>query len=99
MMGRSTTGGESMRVKDPSLLRERRVRRRLTQRELAFLVRRSQATVWQLESGRLRTVSPQLARAIADRLDTPCSDLFEPRPAHDGPDDPTTPDTPAGGPA
>ena len=87
-----------MRVKDPALLRERRVRRRLTQRELAFLVRRSQATVWQLENGRLRTVTPQLARAIADRLDTPCAELFEPRP-DDRADDPAQTDTPAGGPA
>lgn len=85
-----------MRVKDPALLRERRVRRRLTQRELAFLVRRSQATVWQLENGQLRTVTPQLARAIADRLDTPCTDLFEPRP-DDRTADPVRPDTPAGG--
>ncbi len=66
-----------MRVKDPGQLRRWRKQRRFTQRELAFLVRRSQATIWQLEEGRLRAVSEDLALAIAARLDVPWEDLFE----------------------
>lgn len=66
-----------MRVKNPAQIRRWRKQRHFTQRELAFLVRRSQATIWQLESGRLKTITEDLAIAIAARLDVPWEDLFE----------------------
>lgn len=66
-----------MRVKDPAQIRRWRKQRHFTQRDLAYLVRRSQATIWQLESGRLKTISEDLAVAIAARLDVPWEDLFE----------------------
>lgn len=66
-----------MRVKDPAQIRRWRKQRHFTQRDLAFLVRRSQATIWQLESGRLKTITEDLAVAIAARLDVPWEDLFE----------------------
>lgn len=66
-----------MRVKDPAQIRRWRKQRHFTQRDLAYLVRRSQATIWQLESGRLKTITEDLAIAIAARLDVPWEDLFE----------------------
>ena len=66
-----------MRVKDPAQIRRWRKQRHFTQRDLAYLVRRSQATIWQLESGKLKTITEDLAIAIAARLDVPWEDLFE----------------------
>ncbi|MCR6706578.1 MAG: helix-turn-helix domain-containing protein [Cellulomonas sp.] len=66
-----------MRIKDPAMIRRWRKQRHFTQRDLAYLVRRSQATIWQIESGALKTISEDLAIAIAARLDVPWEDLFE----------------------
>ncbi|MGW4123675.1 helix-turn-helix transcriptional regulator [Nocardia sp. NPDC004711] len=66
-----------MRLRDPATLRRWRKQRRYTQRELAMLVRRSHTTIWALESGKLRTVSEDLAIAIAARLDVPWAELFD----------------------
>ncbi len=66
-----------MRVKDPGRIRRWRRQRHLSQRDLAYLVRRSQAAIWQIENGRLQTVEEDLALAIATRLDVPWDELFE----------------------
>lgn len=65
-----------MQVKDPGQIRRWRKQRKFSQRELAFLVRRSQTTIWQIEDGRLRNITEDLAIAIAARLDVPWEDLF-----------------------
>lgn len=65
-----------MQVKDPGQIRRWRKQRKFSQRELAFLVRRTQATIWQIEDGRLRNITEDLAVAIAARLDVPWEDLF-----------------------
>lgn len=66
-----------MKVKDPGQLRRWRKQRRLSQRDLAYLVRRSQTTIYFLETGRMTTLSEDLAVSIAARLDVPWEDLFE----------------------
>ncbi|WP_083504905.1 helix-turn-helix transcriptional regulator [Nesterenkonia jeotgali] len=66
-----------MRVKDPAALRRKRKNRQYTQRELAFLVRRSQTAIFKLENGQMRTLSEDLAVAIAARLGCDWEDLFE----------------------
>ncbi len=65
-----------MKVKDPAMIRRWRKQRHYSQRDLAFLVRRSQNTIYKLENGKLRTLSEDLALAIAARLDIPWEDLF-----------------------
>src|SRR5690625_1186033 len=66
-----------MRVKDPAQLRRWRKQRHYSQRDLAFLVRRSQSTIYLLETGGMTTCTEDLALAIAARLDVPWEDLFE----------------------
>ncbi|NDK91763.1 helix-turn-helix transcriptional regulator [Gordonia desulfuricans] len=66
-----------MRVKDGGQVRRWRKQRRYSQRELAFLVRRTQTTIYLIETGQLRNVSEDLGVAIAARLDVPWEDLFE----------------------
>lgn len=68
-----------MHVPDGARIRRWRKQRRLTQRELAFLVRRTQSTIYLIENGRLRAISEDLALALAARLDVPWEDLFEAR--------------------
>lgn len=68
-----------MHVPDGARIRRWRKQRRLTQRELAFLVRRTQSTIYLIETGRLRAISEDLALALAARLDVPWEDLFEAR--------------------
>lgn len=66
-----------MRVKDPAALRRKRKNRRFTQRDLAFLVRRSQSTIYLLENGKMRTLSEGLALSLAARLEVDWEDLFD----------------------
>lgn len=66
-----------MRVKDPAALRRKRKNRGFSQTELAFLVRRGQQTVSFLETGRMKTLSEDLAVSIAARLGVDWEDLFE----------------------
>ncbi|WP_422934951.1 helix-turn-helix transcriptional regulator [Sinomonas sp. P47F7] len=66
-----------MKVKDPAMLRRWRQQERFSQRELGMLVRRSQATIHLLETGGMRTLSEELAIAIAARLKRPWDELFE----------------------
>ncbi|MGN6301901.1 MAG: helix-turn-helix transcriptional regulator [Angustibacter sp.] len=66
-----------MKVRDAATIRRVRELRGLSQRELAFLCRPcSQTTIYLLETGRMRSLSPQLAVRIAKRLDADVLDLF-----------------------
>ena len=66
-----------MRVKDPEALRRKRKNRRYSQADLAHLVRREQQTMSLLETGRMKTLSEDLALLIAARLDVDWEDFFE----------------------
>ncbi|OZC62107.1 transcriptional regulator [Rhodococcus sp. 06-621-2] len=66
-----------MKIKDGSKIRRWRKQRHYSQRELAFLVRRTQSTIYLIETGKLRTISEDLGLAIAARLDVPWDDLFD----------------------
>lgn len=69
-----------MKTKDSGQpLARARKRARLTQRELAFLARCSQTTVYLLETGRMPTCSDDLALRLIDRLPIDLEDAFEPR--------------------
>lgn len=65
-----------MEVKDPAKLRRERKQKRYTQRELGMLVRRTQTTIYKLETGQLKNITEDLALAIAARLDCHWEDLF-----------------------
>jgi putative transcriptional regulator len=67
-----------MKVKDDGApLKRARQRRRLTQRELAFLARPcSQTTIYLLENGKMPTLSDELALRICRRLDIDLEDAF-----------------------
>ncbi|WP_234811933.1 helix-turn-helix transcriptional regulator [Mycolicibacterium canariasense] len=66
-----------MRVKDPDRIRRRRKRLRLSQADLAHLVRRSQQAISLIERGDMRNISEDFALALAARLDVDWEDLFE----------------------
>lgn len=68
-----------MHVIDGSRIRRWRKQRHYSQRELAFLVRRTQSTIYLIETGKLRAITEDLALALAARLDVPWEDLFEAR--------------------
>lgn len=68
-----------MHVRDPQALRTWRRRRGLSQRDLAYLCRCSQATISLLERGTMRALSDQLALSLSARLQVPWDELFEPR--------------------
>lgn len=71
-----------MKVRDAAAIRERRQLQGLSQRELAYLCRPcSQTTIYLLETGRMRTLSPQLAVRVAKRLDADVHELFAERAA------------------
>lgn len=74
-----------MKVKDPAKIRRWRIQRHYTQRDLAHLVRRTQSTIYLIETGKLATITEDLALAIAARLDVPWEDLFD---AHEAVADP-----------
>lgn len=65
-----------MQVKDPEAIRRRRQRLKFTQRELAYLCRCSQNTISLIEKGEMTTMSEDLAKTIATRLDVAWEDLF-----------------------
>ena len=65
-----------MKVKDPGQIRRLRQQNHYTQRELAMLVKRSQATIWQIEAGKLTNISEDLAVALAGRLRRDWEELF-----------------------
>ncbi|MGP5725876.1 helix-turn-helix transcriptional regulator [Arthrobacter rhombi] len=65
-----------MRVKDPAALRRKRMNRKYSQRDLAYLVRKSQNTISLLETGRMSTLTEDLALLIAARLGVDWEDYF-----------------------
>ena len=67
-----------MRVRDADALRRWRQRRGLSQRDLAYLCRCSQATISLLERGTMATLSHTLALSISARLQVPWEELFDP---------------------
>lgn len=66
-----------MKVKDPAKLRRKRLNRKYSQRDLAFLVKRSQNTIHLLETGGMKTLSEDLALLIAARLDVEWEEYFD----------------------
>lgn len=66
-----------MKVKDPAQIRRWRKQRHFSQRDLAYLVRKSQTAIYAVETGKMRTISEDFAIALAARLDVPWEDLFE----------------------
>lgn len=66
-----------MRVKDPAALRRKRMNRKYSQRDLAYLVRKSQNTISLLETGRMSTLTEDLALLIAARLGVDWEDYFD----------------------
>ena len=65
-----------MKVKDPAALRRKRLNRKYSQRDLAFLVKRSQSAIYLLETGGMKTLSEDLALLLAARLDVDWEDYF-----------------------
>lgn len=65
-----------MEVKDPAAIRRGRKSKGFTQRELAYLVKRSHTTIYAIETGRLKAISEDLTCAIAARLERDWEDLF-----------------------
>lgn len=70
-----------MKVISGPVIRRHRLRKDLTQRQLAYLVGKTQTTIYLIESGQMSTVTEKLALDIAKRLDLPWEDLFEAREA------------------
>ncbi len=68
-----------MRVRDGSAIRSWRRQRRFSQDDLAALCRCSQNTISLIESGRLPSLSVELAVKLAGRLEVPVEVLFEER--------------------
>lgn len=69
-----------MKVRDGGApLKRKRKTAGLTQRELAYLVNRTDTTIWMLETGRMTQCSPDLAIDIARRLRCDVEDLFDER--------------------
>lgn len=66
-----------MKVKDPAKLRRKRLNRKYSQRDLAFLVKKTQTTIYLLEAGKMKTLSEELALLIAARLEVDWEDYFD----------------------
>lgn len=65
-----------MEVTNPAKLRRQRKQKRFSQRELGMLVRRTQTTIYKIETGQLKNITEDLAMAIAARLDLDWEDVF-----------------------
>lgn len=65
-----------MQVIDGAKIRRKRVRLHLSQRQLAYLAKCSQATISLVERDELKTISEDLALEIAYRLNADWEDLF-----------------------
>lgn len=66
-----------MRVKDPGQIRRWRKRCNYSQRELAFLCKKSQNAISLVEKGDLKNITEDFAVSLAGRLGVPWEDLFE----------------------
>ncbi|MCK8674292.1 helix-turn-helix domain-containing protein [Rhodococcus sp. HM1] len=65
-----------MKVKSPEQVQRWRKRRGLTQDQLAYLTDCTQQTISLIETGKMSTLSEDLALAIARHVDCPWEDLF-----------------------
>jgi transcriptional regulator with XRE-family HTH domain len=65
-----------MQVRDPAALRRWRQLRALSQRDLAYLCRCSQAAISLLERGGMTSLSDELALNLSARLQVPWEELF-----------------------
>lgn len=65
-----------MRIKDGETIREVRVAAGYTQRNLADLCRCSQAAIWQIENGKLTSISDDLAKQLCKWLKRTERELF-----------------------
>lgn len=65
-----------MQVKDPDQIRRWRKQRHYSQKQLAFLVNRSQQSLSLIERGEMRSITEDFAIALSSRLDVPWEDLF-----------------------
>ena len=65
-----------MKVKDPERVQRWRKRRELTQDQLAYLADCTQQTISLIETGKMSTLSEELALAIAKHVGCPWEDLF-----------------------
>jgi transcriptional regulator with XRE-family HTH domain len=65
-----------MQVRDPEALRRWRQRRGLSQRDLAYLCRCTQAAISLLERGGMSSLSDELALSLSARLQVPWEELF-----------------------
>jgi DNA-binding XRE family transcriptional regulator len=77
---RAIDRGDTMHVRDHEALRRWRQRRGLSQRDLAYLCRCTQATISLLERGEMRSLTDELALSLSARLQVPWDELFDPRP-------------------
>lgn len=66
-----------MRVKDPGQIQRWRKRCNYSQRELAFLCKKSQNAISLVEKGELKNITEDFAVSLAGRLGVPLEDLFE----------------------
>lgn len=66
-----------MRVKDPAQMKRLRKQNHLSQEQLAFLVRKTQQSISQIEKGDLKNISEGFAIALAGRLGREWEELFE----------------------
>lgn len=63
-------------IKDPGQMRQARLDKNVSQEELGRAVGRGQSTISQIETGRLRRVTYELANALATWLHRPVHELF-----------------------
>lgn len=66
-----------MRVRDKDLIKELRIERGITQRQLATLANCSQATISSIETGALKHISVDLGEHISKWLDRRPRELFD----------------------
>ncbi|WP_082899993.1 helix-turn-helix transcriptional regulator [Rhodococcus phenolicus] len=66
-----------MKVKDPEKIRRWRRRRGLNQDQLAYLTGCTQQAISVIETGKMTTLSEELALAIAKHVECPWEDLFD----------------------
>lgn len=65
-----------MQVRDPELMKDLRIARKLNQRQLATLTKCSQAAISAIETGKLKNISEDLGVQLAHWLDRTPRELF-----------------------
>lgn len=66
-----------MKIKDPARLKRKRINRGYSQRDLAYLVRKSQAAISLIERGEMKTITEDFALLLAARLGVDWEDYFD----------------------